>query len=294
MAVNAVELTVEQAWFIAEQVGCGSFPWVLAITPPYSEAADAEPFAAQRTTELTELGVLSGSGAVNPAVARWIKHVCQARQWLELRSVSPAGDMLRGIVARRDGTTVVALRSGSLVTFTAMDILSPRDLVPVVVAGLDGRRPATFDEFTVPVRAGARADEKLRAGADLTEVLEYLGIPSSARPVVESVFTAPRSYVEIVAGEHRDGHRVSTDVGVSVVDAEVGRILVCPSTAFDGEWVSTFTSGTATALAGALDTLITPLPSGSWFPAHSGSNRFRAEHNQDFDQRTENRCPTTL
>ena len=68
--------------------------------------------------------------------------------------------MLRGIVARRDGTTVVALRSGSLVTFTAMDILSPRDLVPVVVAGLDGRRPATFDEFTVPVRAGARADAR--------------------------------------------------------------------------------------------------------------------------------------
>lgn len=286
MAANAVELTAEQAWFIAESVGCGSFPWVLAITPPYSEPSAAESFAAERVAELTALGVMSGSGVVNPAVVQWIKQTCQARQWLELRIVSARGDMLRGIVARRDGATVVALRSGGLVTFTAMDLLAPHDLVPVLVAGLTGRRPATFPDFTVPVRAGARADEKLRAGADLTEVLEYLGIPFSARPVVEAVFTAPRSYVEIVAGEHRDGHRVSTDVGVSVLDSEAGRILVHPSKAFDGEWVSTFTPGTASAIAVAVDRLITTLPTGSWFPA--------AKHNRDFDQRTEDRCPTTL
>jgi hypothetical protein len=194
--------------------------------------------------------------------------------------------MLRGLVARDDETSVVALRSGGLVTFTAMELLHPNDLVPVLVAGLGGRRAATFDDFTVPVRAGARADEKLRDGADLTEVLEYLGIPGSARPVVEAVFTGRRSYVEIVAGEHRDGHRVSTDVGVSVVDSEAGRILVSPSKAFDGEWVSTFAPGTAAAIAAAVDRLIATLPHGSWFPG--------AHQNRDFDQRTEDRCPTTL
>ncbi|MDF2582528.1 MAG: secretion protein EspG [Mycobacterium sp.] len=286
MAANAVELTVEQAWFIAEEVGCGSFPWVLAITPPYSEPAAAGQFAADRATELTELGVMSGSGVINPAVAQWIQQTCRARQWLELRIVGAHGDMLRGLVARDDETSVVALRSGGLVTFTAMELLHPNDLVPVLVAGLGGRRAATFDDFTVPVRAGARADEKLRDGADLTEVLEYLGIPGSARPVVEAVFTGRRSYVEIVAGEHRDGHRVSTDVGVSVVDSEAGRILVSPSKAFDGEWVSTFAPGTAAAIAAAVDRLIATLPHGSWFPG--------AHQNRDFDQRTEDRCPTTL
>ena len=66
MAANAVELTVEQAWFIAEQTGCGSFPWVLAITPPYSEPAQRFGFAAEQTAELTRMGVLDASGGVNP------------------------------------------------------------------------------------------------------------------------------------------------------------------------------------------------------------------------------------
>lgn len=286
MAANAVELTVEQAWFIAEELGCGSFPWVLAITPPYSEPSHADQFALDRVGELTELGVMSTGAVINSAVAQWIQRTCRARQWLELRIVGPDGDMLRGFIARHDENSVVALRSGALVTFTAMDLLHPNDLVPVLVAGLDGARAATFDDFTVPVRAGARADEKLRNGADLTDVLEYLGIPRTAQPVVEAVFNGRRSYVEIVAGEHRDGHRVSTDVGVSVVDCEAGRILVSPTKAFDGEWVSTFAPGTAPAIAAAVDRLVATLPHGSWFPG--------VHQNRDFDQRTEDRCPTTL
>ncbi|MHA3024119.1 ESX secretion-associated protein EspG [Mycobacterium sp. BMJ-28] len=284
MAVNAVELTVEQAWYIAELTGSGSFPWVLAITPPYSEPSAAGAFAADRTAELTALGVLSGL-TVNPAVERWITVTCRARQWLEMRVVGADGNMLRGVVGRGGDGTVVALRSGGLVTFTEMDIAHPHDLVPVLTAGLPARRPADFDDFTVPMRAGARADEKLRAGAELTEIVEYLGIPASARPVVEAVFTGRRSYVEIVAGEHRDGYRVGTEVGVSVVDCTAGRVLVYPSRAFDGEWVSTFTPGHTSAVAAAVQRLTATLPDGSWFPA---------QLNIDFDQRTENRCPTTL
>ena len=66
---------------------------------------------------------------------------------------------------------------------------------------------------------------------------------SSARSVVESVFTGPRSYVEIVAGCHRDGQHASTEVGMSIVDTTAGRVLVSPSRAFDGEWISTFSPG---------------------------------------------------
>ena len=38
--VSAVELTAEQAWFLADRLGAGSFPWVLAITQPYADAAE--------------------------------------------------------------------------------------------------------------------------------------------------------------------------------------------------------------------------------------------------------------
>lgn len=305
MAANAVELTVEQAWYLAELTGSGSFPWVLAITPPYSDSAAAEGFVADRVAELTELGVLSGSGAVNPAVAQWIRVSCRARQWLEIRVVSAEGNMLRGVVGRQgersDGKvnqgerSVVALRSGGLVTFTEMDIAHPHDLVPVLTAGLTARRAADFDEFTVPVRAGARADERLRGGAELTEVVDHLGIPPSARAVVEAVFTGPRTYAEIVAGEHRDGYRVSTEVGVAVVDCTAGRLLVHPTQAFDGEWVSTFAPGHTSAIAAAVDRLTASLPGGSWFSAPAGSDQIPATLlHRDFDQRTENRCPTTL
>ncbi len=120
------------------------------------------------------------------AVADWIRVVCFPDRWLDLRYVGPAAasgsdDLLRGIIARRGGKTVVALRNAQLVTFTAMDIHDARALVPVLGVGLAQRPPARFDEFSLPAQVGARADERLRNGAPLTEVLDYLGIPQSAR-----------------------------------------------------------------------------------------------------------------
>ncbi len=276
---NAVELTVEQAWFIAEAVGAGMFPWVLAITMPYTDAGQRAAFVERQTAELTRMGVLSAGGLVNPVVADWIRVVCFPERWLDLRYVGPAGsgqagdgDLLRGVVARRDRTTVVALRNAQLVTFTAMQIDDPRALVPVLTVGLAQRPPARFDEFTLPARVGVRADERLRGGAQLTEVFDYLGIPASAREVIETVFTGPRSYVEIVAGCDHDGRHATTEVGVSVVDTTAGRILVRPSRAFDGEWVSTFIPGTEFAIAAAVESLTSELPDGQWFP---GQRLFR-------------------
>jgi hypothetical protein len=172
---------------------------------------------------------------------------------------------------------VVALRSAQLITFTTMDIDDPRALVPVLGVGLAQRPPAQFDEFTMPTRVGARADERLRSGAPLAEVLDYLGIPKSARAVVESVFAGPRSYVEIVAGCHRDGRHDTTEVGVSIVDTTAGRVLVSPSRAFDDEWVSTFRPGTPFAIAVAVEQLIAGLPDGQWFPGQRLARDFSAQ-----------------
>jgi hypothetical protein len=281
---NAVELTVEQAWYIAETVGAGTFPWVLAITMPYTDAAERGAFIDRQAAELTRMGMMSAGGDVNPAVAEWIRQVCFPDRWLDLRCVgsgsgeaSGAGELLRGIVARRGDKTVVALRNAQLVTFTAMDIPDARALVPVLDVGLAQRPPARFEEFNLPARVGARADERLRNGASLAEVVDYLGIPQSARPVVESVFTGPRSYVEIVAGCRHDGQHASTEVGMSIVDTTAGRVLVSPSRAFDGEWISTFRPGTPFAIAVAVEQLTSELPDGDWFPGKRLSRDFTTQ-----------------
>ncbi len=280
---NAVELTVDHAWFIAETIGAGSFPWVLAITTPYRDAAQRAEFFERQRADLTRMGLVTPDGPVNSAVAGWIKAVCFPDRWLDLRYVGPGaannGGLLRGVVAQRGTTrkTVVALRSAQLLTFTAMDINDARGLVPVLGVGLAQRPPARFDEFSMPMRVGARADERLRSGASLSEVVEYLGIPASARPVVESVFSGPRSYVEIVAGCHRDGQHATTEVGVSIVDTAAGRVLVSPSRAFDGEWVSTFGPGTPFAIAVAIEHLTALLPEGQWFPGRRLSRDFSAQ-----------------
>src|SRR5580693_1042705 len=276
---NAVELTVDQAWFVAETIGAGTFPWVLAITTPYTDAAERGAFIGRQTDQLTRTGMMSTGGAINSAVADWIRVVCFPERWLDLRYVGSAAaaggdDLLRGIIAWRGEKTVVALRNAQLVTFTAMDIHDARALVPVLGVGMAQRAPARFDEFSLPAQVGARADERLRNGGSLAEVLDYLGIPKSARSVVESVFTGPRSYVEIVAGCHHDGQHTSTEVGMSIVDTTAGRVLVSPSRAFDGEWIYTFRPGTAFAIAVAVEQLTAELPDGHWFEGKRLSRDF--------------------
>ncbi|PRC49212.1 ESX secretion-associated protein EspG, partial [Mycobacterium sp. ITM-2017-0098] len=135
---------------------------------------------------------------------------------------------------------------------TEMDIDHPQALVPVLTVGLSGQTPARFEDFSLPARVGAKTDDQIRKGASVRDLLDFLGVPPSARPVVVAAFEDARTYVEIVAGQHRDGHRVSTDVGVSVVDTTLGRVLVSPSKAFDGEWISTFVPGVPIAIAAAV------------------------------------------
>jgi hypothetical protein len=267
---NAVELTVEQAWFVADVIGAGSFPWVLAITPPYRDHGERAAFVAAQTDSLVRMRIMRGDGpaGVNSVVAQCIRTVCFPERWLELRFVGPRSGTvdLRGIVARAGRSTVVALRSAQFVTFTAMELDHPHALAPVLTVGLAGGAPAVFDEFTLPATAGAKADEQIRKGTPVAEVLQYLGLTPSGREVAEAVYTGPRSYVEVIAGQRRDGVHVTTEVGMSVVDCPAGRILVRPHRGFDGTWLSTFTSGTSFAISLAVEQLTATLPDGRWFP----------------------------
>ena len=114
MRADAVELTADAAWYLADTLGAGAFPWVLAITPGYSAPAERNAFERRHITWLTRAGVMNAEGVVDPAVARWIRRVCRPTWWHELRFVGPGGALLRGIVARDGAGTVVALRSGGL------------------------------------------------------------------------------------------------------------------------------------------------------------------------------------
>ena len=168
---NAVELTVDHAWFIAETIGAGSFPWVLAITPPYCDAAQRDAFFARQKADLIRMGLLSGwrgrSTRRSPTGSEW----CAFRTggwtcatWGPTRPPAPASCCAASSPSVRCSTakTVVALRSAQLITFTAIDVDDARALVPVLCVGLAQRPPARFDEFSMPTRVGARADERLR------------------------------------------------------------------------------------------------------------------------------------
>ena len=145
----------------------------MAITTPYTDAAERGAFIDRQAAELTRMGMMSDGGAVNSAVADWIRR-CASRTagwicatWDPAQPPVPtsccAGSS-RGAAAKPE-KTVVALRNAQLVTFTAMDIDDARALVPVLGVGLAQRPPARFDEFSLPARVGARADERLRNGA---------------------------------------------------------------------------------------------------------------------------------
>ncbi|BBY60541.1 ESX secretion-associated protein EspG [Mycolicibacterium sarraceniae] len=278
-AADAIELSVDAAWFIADEAGVGPFPWVLAITPPYRDASERGVFASRQIAELTRFGVMV-DGQIAPAVRRWIYVVCQPERWLELRYVSGTGssaDQLRGIVARADDHMVVALRNAQLVTFTALDIATGLAMSRVVTAGLPGRPPAHFEDFALPLRVGARADQQLRDGAELCDVMCHLGIPESARAVVRGVFEGPTSYVEIVAGQRCDAARLTSEVGIAVVDNASQRLVVSPTRAFDGEWVSVFAPGTDMAVALAIERLTATLPDGPWFSPLQSVRDFTAQ-----------------
>jgi hypothetical protein len=51
-------------------------------------------------------------------------------------------------------------------------------------------------------------------------------------------------------------------------------VLVSPSRAFDGEWISTFSPGTPFAVAVAVEQLTGQLPDGHWFEGNRLSRDF--------------------
>ncbi len=265
---HAVEVTADQAFYLADRLRAGSYPWRLAITSPYIDPAEMEAFNARCAEQLADSGVLDGQGRVHPAVADMVRAVCRAHQWLEWLTVIDADRILRGVLARTSSSgpsAVVALRYAHLVTFTAMQIDHSEGVVPIVTAGLEDQRPASFTEFAIPMDLGVRVDKRIAAGAEVSAVLADLDIPERAAEVMELALDGQRSFVEITAHDVVEGAPHSTDVSVSVINSAAGRILVSPGDEPRHGGDSTFGPGDSFAIAVALRDLTARLPSRSWF-----------------------------
>ena len=182
---EAVEVTAHQAWFLADYLRAGMYPWKLAITGPYVDPAEREPFNAQSLAELTGAGVIDDEGRVKPSVAESIRTVCQPRQWLEWFTVISADQMLRAVLARTDPPhAVVALRYAQMVTFTPLQLDHSESIVPIITAGLpDDEPPAQFTEFELRMDIGKQIDERIGRGADVAETLTDLGISESSADI---------------------------------------------------------------------------------------------------------------
>jgi EspG family len=266
---EAVEVTAEQAWFLADHLPAGTYPWKLAITAPYFDLADRDGFNQRCLEELTAAQVIDEQGRVRPAVAQCVRAVCHPRQWLEWLTVVDKDQILRAVLARTSSPldVVVALRYAQMVTFTPMQVGCSEEVVPIITAGLPDQSPARFDEFSLPLDITTTIDERIAHGADIVETLTELGVPEETAQVMEIARTGEHTNVEITAHDAINGASHATDVCINIISTEVGRILVCPSTdAGGGAGESVFAPADPFAVAVAVHDLTARLPSGTWFP----------------------------
>ena len=270
---EAVEVTAQQAWFLADYLRAGTYPWKLAITAPYTDPAERDTFNQQCIEDLTAARVLDDQGRVRPVVAESIRVVCHARQWLEWFTVIDKDQILRGVLARiSPPDAVAALRYAQMVTLTPLQLTYSESVVPIITAGLPEQPPAQFDEFSLPMDTGKAIDARIGRGADIVETLTELGIPEWEAEIMEVARTGDHINVEITAHEATNGARHETDVSINVISTEVGRILVSPPA---GEpragGSSVFAPADPFSVAMAVRDLTARLPSGTWFPEENFS-----------------------
>ena len=265
---EAVEVTAHQAFFLADYLSAGAYPWKLAITGPYVDPSERDSFNERSLAELADAGVIDPQGRVNPSVAESVRTICQATQWMEWLTIIDADQILRGVLARTSPSEagVVALRYAQMVTFTPLQLTHSGDVVPIISAGLPpDQRPAQFNEFELRMDIGKQIDERIGRGADIMETLTDLGLPERDAEIMEFARTGAHTTVELTAHESTNGACHQTHVSVNLISTEVGLILVNPGEQGEGV-TSVFTPAEPLTVTMAVRDLTARLPSGTWFP----------------------------
>lgn len=268
-------MTARHAWFLADRLGAGSYPWKLAITVPFADPAQRNSFNQQCLDELLAQEILDDQGRISPALAESIQVICNPRQWLEWLTIIDQDRVLRGVMARSSTSSdrvVVALRYAQMVTFTPLQLTHSEAVVPIITTGLPDQPPARFDEFMLPMDTGKAIDTRIARGADVVDTLIDLGVPERDAQVMEVAHTGTWATIELTAHEALNGARHQTDVCVNLLNTDAGRIVVSPPAdepRAGGQ--SVFAPGDAFTLAMAVRDLTARLPAGVWFPEESFS-----------------------
>ena len=210
MAANAVELTVESAWFIAEESAAGSFPWVLAITPPYFDAAERGPFADRQRAALAGLGVID-DGRINPAVVDWVRTVCFPDRWLELRGVRLFQFEDDGRLRSVANASVAEHRPGGWILREVEFTIEPGEAVGIVGIngaagdGSNGISPGDTVTYELTYNLGTGDFEHLKLDAFLPKPVFNVGDPDADGTLLQCVGRPYRTAKKQVNGVNAGG-----------------------------------------------------------------------------------------
>ena len=246
--VVAVELTVDGVLVVADRLGLGDFPTVLAIrlNIPFPDLCKA--VWEQVARDLTAQGVLTASGEPH-ARCRRRRHAQQVghrtlegRWWRRDRG----GEMTRFAVSRRGDRHVIAVRHGELVVLQR--VAAKAGLASMVTAVLGSANPAEVE----PLTALAATLGQCRTADQLGQF--DIGL-ASARTYA-ALIDQPASWSELTASQRHPGGTVThSDVAAGVLDGPQGRIISIPRRV-NGELYGSFLPGTDANLQRALDGLM--------------------------------------
>lgn len=262
--VVAVELTVDGALVVADRLGIGDFPTVLALRLNIPFPDLQKTVWEQVARDLTAQGVLTAYGEPHPAVADMLHTLSRSDRTLEGRwwRRDRGGDMTRFAVSRRGDRHVIAVRHDELVVLQRVSSKVP--LAGMVTAVLGSGDPADVEPLT-----------GLAATLGQCRTADQLGqfdIGLASARTYAALIAQPASWSEIIATQRHPGGTVThTDVAAGVLDGPRGRIVSIPRRV-NGELYGSFLPGGDANLQRALDGLLEFLPSGAWFePEDTGA-----------------------
>ncbi len=185
---DAVELTVDAAWFYRGRWGQAPSRGCWRSPRPTGMQSDGRPSCRSQTAELARPacgdrwagrpGCATGSRSSAIPSGGWNCGMWAARL--------AAGDLLRGVVARRGERTVVALRNASW-SPSRVDI-DDLHAGAVVTVGLQVARPRGSTSSHCRLGPGPAPTNNCARVPSCPDVMDYLGIPDSARSLVQAVF----------------------------------------------------------------------------------------------------------
>lgn len=257
--VVAVELTIDGVLVVADRLGLGDFPTVLAIrlNIPFPELRRT--VWDQVARDLAAQGVLNAHGEPHPAVADMLHTLSRSDRTLEGRwwRRDIGGEMTRFAVARRGDRHVIAVRHGDLVVLQR--VAAKAGLAAMVTAVLGSAQAAEVEPLT--------GLASILGQCRTADQLAQFDIGSASARTYSSLTGQPNSWSEITASQRHPGGTVThTDVAAGVLDGAEGRIVSIPRRV-NGQLYGSFLSGTEANLQRALDGLVEFLPDRTWLDA---------------------------